>query len=70
MANSTAERSRTVCQSCELPYYAARSACPYCTTAGASGPETPEDSAGSGQGDVRAESPPGLLARLKNAIGR
>ena len=63
MANSTAERSRTVCQSCELPYYAARSACPYCTTAGWS------ETGGSGTGNVHGESPPGLLARLKSALG-
>ena len=63
MANSTAERSRTVCQSCDLPYYASEGKCPYCATA--SGSET----GGSGTGDVHGESSPGLFARLRSALG-
>ena len=62
MANSTAERSRTVCQSCDLSYYASEGECPYCATAGGS------EAGGSGIGDVHGESPPGLLTRFKNAL--
>jgi hypothetical protein len=67
MANGTVKQSRTVCQSCDLPYYASKGACPYCATTG--GSETKAGGSGTGQGDIHGESPPGLLARLKSALG-
>ena len=62
MANSTDERSRTVCQSCDLPYYASEGERPYCTTAGGS------EAGGSGIEDVYGESPPGLPTGFKSAL--
>jgi hypothetical protein len=82
MARSAAQaRERTVCETCELPYYADGEGCPYCartTGVEAVTSEEPDEDSGFVFGSPDAgettetggdDGSDGLVGRLKRALG-